>query len=269
MSAACAVHPGEPATGTCPRCGNFICRRCEFDAAGNCSACATRLGPGAIAMPWEQREQLGWARAFLEQTKLGLRSPRLYVSAIRPEARWQDAFSYGWLMAGLVALLTIPYNTFNFWQQGQQMKQSLAPLGNSAPVLIISDLYAWLGSYPLFGAAALSAFSVLAFPVMFLFTTGAQHLGLMVTGVAARKPINATMLAVGYSQAVAVLMAIPVVGGFASFYLLVVQIWALREVHRATTLQAAVATLWPTVLVGCCGAFAAIAFVVKLLSGLR
>lgn len=208
-------------------------------------------------------------KAFLEQTRLGLRSPRLYVSAIRPEGRWQDAFSYGWLMVGLVAVLSIPYNAFNFWRQGEQMKQTLAQLGNSAPVQIASDLYQWLGAYPLSAAVSLAVFSVLFFPLGFLFSAGTQQLGLMFSGAAARKPISATMLAVGYPHAVGLLIAIPVLGSFAWIYLLVLRIWALREVHKATTVQAAVATLWPTVLVGCCGTFAGLAFAVKLLSDLR
>ncbi|MDP2275535.1 MAG: hypothetical protein Q8N23_16395 [Archangium sp.] len=268
MSATCVVHAGEQATGTCPRCGRFLCSRCELDTAGNCAACATRLQLPAIVMPWEHRERLGLAKAFWEQTKLGLSSPRIYVSAISPEGRWQDAFSYGWLMSGLVALLSVPYTAFNFWRQGAQMKQTMAALGNSAPMLLIGDLYEWLGNYPLFAAAVLSVVSVLSYPLLLLFRAGTQQLGLRVTGATPR-PLNVTLLAGGYAMAVGVLMAIPVLGGFAGLYLLVVQIWALREVHKVTTFQAAFASLWPTVLIGCCGVFAGVAFAMKVISGMR
>ncbi len=221
-----------------------------------------------MSMPWEQRERLGLAKAFWQQTRLGLSSPRIYIAAISPDGRWQDAFSYGWLMTLLVAVLSVPYTAFSFWRQGAQMKQTMAAFGNSAPVQMISDLYTWLGNYPLAAAAALSACSALIFPLIFLFKVGTQQLGLIITG-AKPGPFSVTMLAAGYSMAAGLLMAIPVVGGFASVYLLVMQIWALREIHKVTTFQAAFASLWPTVLLGCCGTFAGIALAMKFISGMR
>lgn len=42
-TAVCPVH-GQPATGTCPRCGTFMCQGC---APGLCPACVTRAGVNA------------------------------------------------------------------------------------------------------------------------------------------------------------------------------------------------------------------------------
>ncbi|MBN9681876.1 MULTISPECIES: hypothetical protein [unclassified Corallococcus] len=45
MGASCALHPGREATGTCERCGNFMCDTCSQDGASpRCPTCRERSG---------------------------------------------------------------------------------------------------------------------------------------------------------------------------------------------------------------------------------
>ena len=55
--AQCAVHAGAQSTGTCARCGNFVCPLCldpdSFDE--RCESCRAREGAGTI--PWERTSE--------------------------------------------------------------------------------------------------------------------------------------------------------------------------------------------------------------------
>ncbi len=267
MNASCALHPDTAATGTCSRCGNFVCGRCELDDAKQCPACVALVGASTrVVLPWERRAELGVVKAFFDQAKLAVLKPGQYVSGITPDGSWRDAFFFGWLVSAFVGVVTIPYNTFNFWSQGAQMKQSLAPLGNGEGIRSIVNLYEWLGAHPLVAAVAMSLYTVAVYPPMFFLNSGAQHLGLALAGVTDRKPFNATMRASAYGHAVNVLLAIPVIGGIAGIYSLVLQVWALRSVHNTTTLKAVVASLWLSIVLGCCGGVAAVGFAAKMLS---
>ncbi|NOJ92258.1 hypothetical protein D7W82_09585 [Corallococcus sp. CA049B] len=45
MGASCALHPGQEATGTCARCGNFTCDTCsQGGASPRCPTCRERSG---------------------------------------------------------------------------------------------------------------------------------------------------------------------------------------------------------------------------------
>ncbi len=45
VGASCALHPGREATGTCERCGNFMCGACsEYGALQHCPTCRERFG---------------------------------------------------------------------------------------------------------------------------------------------------------------------------------------------------------------------------------
>jgi hypothetical protein len=46
--ATCALHEQSLATGTCARCGNYLCDLCEPGESGMCPPCRERLGVGAF-----------------------------------------------------------------------------------------------------------------------------------------------------------------------------------------------------------------------------
>ncbi|MDY7226193.1 RING finger protein [Hyalangium rubrum] len=44
----CALHPDQPAAGTCTRCGNFMCAQCTQEGAQSvCPTCQQRMGAGS------------------------------------------------------------------------------------------------------------------------------------------------------------------------------------------------------------------------------
>ena len=270
MNASCALHPGVPAAGTCPRCGNFYCAQCGLDpVTGVCPTCTQRSGE-VLPLPWEEREKLGTVKALLEQVKLGVLKPGSYVARIRPDRPWQEAFFFGWFISTLTALLSVPYTAFNFWSSSQQLKDAFGKVGGSAGDTLgpVVKLYEWLGTHPLGAAMAVSIYAIVMFPPMFFLNAGAQHVGLGFLGVE-RQPFAATLRANAYAHVVNLLTAIPVVGGFAGFYALVLQVWALRDVHKTTTGKAIVAALWLSLTLGCCVGVGAVAFVVAAVSRIK
>lgn len=57
----CADHEGEPSTGTCERCGRFLCARCKPSHAGVCAPCLARQVQ-ALPFTWARTQ---WASAAL------------------------------------------------------------------------------------------------------------------------------------------------------------------------------------------------------------
>lgn len=270
MNASCALHTDTTATGTCPRCGNFTCGQCERDDAQRCPACVKLVGASsAITLPWERRAELGIVKAFVEQIKLAVMKPGQYVAAITPGGSWREPFFFGWLVSAAIGVLSIPYNAFSFWSRGEQMKQSFDVMGNSDFVRGLAGVYELIAAHPVIAAVVTSAYTFAIYPLMFFVNSGSQQLGLALAGVNPREPISATMRVNGYSHAANVLLAIPVVGGLAAIYTVVIQIWALRTVHKTTTFKAIVAGLWLGVLLGCCAGVLVVAAAVKLISSIR
>jgi hypothetical protein len=70
---ACTLHPGNPAVGTCARCGNFQCDLCRTRWRGRpvCIACVNRALESDEARPEEVRAQLWQALAALALGILG------------------------------------------------------------------------------------------------------------------------------------------------------------------------------------------------------
>jgi hypothetical protein len=212
---------------------------------------------------------MGLVSAFWAQTKLGTLEPRKYIASIGPQGAVMPAFLYGWLMATVVGVLGVPYNAFSFWSQGAQMKQAFSSLGSSAASMqFVADLYAWLAEHPFAAAGGVAVYAVVVYPIGFLISVGLTHVGLLAVG-GRNHPIAATMRVVGYSQAPNLLLAIPVVGGFAAIYTLVIFIWALREVQQTSTVRASVAVLWPTVVLVCLAMTVVIALVAVFAANLK
>ena len=67
--ALCAAHEGAQSTGTCERCGNFVCPLClDVDSAlpEHCESCREREGGGLI--PWE-RDDASWLSRYWRTCK--------------------------------------------------------------------------------------------------------------------------------------------------------------------------------------------------------
>lgn len=262
-SPSCALHPEQFAGSTCPRCGNFTCVTCNPDGKTNCPTCQ-RLNADAQRgrVPWERREELGLATAFWQQLKLTVFEPTRFWATVDRTRPAGEAFWFAWLVQTVACLGAMPYQAFNFWLQGGQLKQLQQALGSSNPVV---HWLAWLVEHPLLAAAVFTVYAIVAFPVSFFFTTGLVHLGCIITGMR-NHPVSVTLRALGYASAANISLIIPIVGGFGGIYTLVLQIWGLRELQQGTTGKAIFSVLWFAIVLMCCIFTAGIAAAAMLVS---
>lgn len=245
----CAAHPEADAVGGCTRCGSFFCAACKGWEHGRERYCV-RCDPGGPYVAWEDRERKrGWP-AFLEtQKSLLLKPDRFFVRMPasggygRPLlfawigwalASFVTAITYGLLMGGIFAIMPMPE-------------------GEAAPVGQVI-LGVTLGSV----AAALMGIV----PFLFLWTL-ALHLTSKMFG--GEGSFEATFRAYAYSSGVMALGVIPLVGlSAAQIYWVILQILAVKHVHRLSTARAVAAVLVLPMI--CCGLYFATAFGLGFLS---
>ncbi|MFY1826835.1 YIP1 family protein [Myxococcus fulvus] len=119
----CAVHPQWMSQHACERCGAFACAQCLRRGPQQelvCEACHARV-PHA-QLPWDQRAELGWVKAFWKTCVEVMLRPVTTFERTSREASVGDSL----LFAGLTAfvgyfstwflytlfLLAFPYETF-------------------------------------------------------------------------------------------------------------------------------------------------------------
>lgn len=61
--AVCPVH-GQRSTATCPRCGTFLCERCDVQAGSVCEDCAERRATDGETRRSNRRRLAGWLLLF-------------------------------------------------------------------------------------------------------------------------------------------------------------------------------------------------------------
>ncbi|MFY2560755.1 DUF4328 domain-containing protein [Corallococcus terminator] len=64
VATACAQHPDQPATRTCPRCGSFACEQCQQRHAALCASCRARLIQRAFPSVRRWAVVTNWAVGF-------------------------------------------------------------------------------------------------------------------------------------------------------------------------------------------------------------
>ncbi len=253
----CARHPERVAEAVCPRCGNFTCTECNPDGLTQCPACLALGGTGQKAerTPWERRDELGFAPALFATWKASLLEPAKFFASVDPDAPMGDAIFYGWLVASVAAVLQIPLTWLNFAQMNSTLDKLSSMGSNTAP---LRELMTQFAGMPLIFAIGVGVFSIMAYPIGLIIGAGFAHLGGLMFG-ASDKGFNATVRAFSYAQGPQLFGFIPVVGGLAGLWTLVLEIWAFKEAQR-TTWPKAVASIGWIVLIGCCcGLIAAIA----------
>ncbi len=238
--AVCAVHPTVPATGTCSRCGNFVCTAC---VAGGpyCAKCRDIVGAPRQPPPWERRSELGFFQAFIQQWKQTVLAPETFWRSLPAEGSVTEPLLYAWLLGILQAGPAFLVQVANFGQ----MKQSLAMLGKDLPPAI-TNLSPWTF------AAILTLAPMVFYPLSFFIGAGLVHLGCKMWG-AGNKGFNATARVMGYAQAPIVLGWIPLIGFVAVIYLVVLQIIGIARVQETTGGKATLGVLTVPILLGCCG----------------
>lgn len=241
------MHPEVDATFICTRCGTFACEACRFSAVKGrevCDACAQK-GLGE-PIPWERREELGSWAAFWKTVRLASRSPTAFFrtptttdSVLPAMVHGVLTFTVGLMLSYLVAGL-------------------LVMLGGGATALFMQDqagetLGSVLGVYGCF-IAGMSPAALLFGPanaLMGLVTAAAAAHGVLAIFKKARGGFEDTLRAVCYANSPYVWSWIPVLGSFTWFWMIGLEVVALRETHECGSDWAAIAAIgYRVVLIG-------------------
>lgn len=249
--AVCAVHPVIPATGTCGRCGNFICGQCLGPEGGAyCEKCRALGAGGRVLPPWERRDELGFVTAAIEQWKLSMFKPEQFWRSLPAEGSSTDPLLFAWLMGVLQAIPSFFVQMLNYGQ----MKTVLGQLGKTGLPPFLTDMS------PAVYAAMITLPVLVFYPLSFYLGSAITHLGCKMWG-AGPKGFTATARVMGYSQAPMLLAWVPLVGFVAAIYLLVQEVMGIARVHEVDTGKAIAGVLTIPLILGCCCGAGAIALV--------
>lgn len=198
-------------------------------------------------LPWDDRETLGFVKAFIETMKLVLMEPAKAFSMMKREGGLGGPLTFavasGWI-GGAAALF------YNFiWQMvlHHSMGSRAMPAGMPA---IFSGA----------GITAVSLVFMLFFLPVFLVIgifigSGITHLCLMLLGCA-KQPFETTFRVACFSiGATGLLQLLPLCGGYAyAIWNIVAQCIGISKAHEISTGKAVTAVLLP-MAVCCCGVF--------------
>ncbi|MCP4873356.1 MAG: hypothetical protein GY898_32090 [Proteobacteria bacterium] len=103
----CAVHADKASVGTCEHCGTFSCGAC-LGWIGNKKICATCVREGRVTVfgvPWDQRAELGLARAWFRTATMMFAHPVEFFRKLDPYGPLGEAFLFAAISGGIVSLL--------------------------------------------------------------------------------------------------------------------------------------------------------------------
>lgn len=252
-TAQCAKHADRAATSVCPRCGAFTCQECNPDGRSLCPSCQQVTGTTTAAIEptaWERRDELGLVQGFFQTWKKSLLEPAKFCPSIDPTRPASDAFFYGWLISAMAGITQIPFLILNLAQTQAQMQELTRTMKDvPAPLQAFIDLFA---TNPVVLSVAIGISAIVLFPISALFSTVLTHLGVRMAG-GTDHGFSTTLRCICYAQGPALLSGIPVIGGFAGLYTLVLEVWIIKETYKLSIARAILAVLWPVVLFCCCG----------------
>ena len=218
------IRPGVR-WATCPRCKERFDFTRDTDRPG-------RENKGRVFPPWERRAETGLKKGIFQTAKHVVFSPRTFFRRTASEGGLRDPLAFGILFGSIGLMLEL------FWQflMGQG---SLSSIG--------IDFIGGHGTSIIFLVATMLC--PVAATVMICVTSLIVHLLLNVVG-GAKNGFEATFRAVSYSQAAQFWALIPYVGGLiASFWLVVVQLIGIREIHEISYARVFIAFFIPVALV--------------------
>jgi hypothetical protein len=204
----------------------------QIGATSTSETAAARSG-----LPWEHRQERGFANAFIETLAMVLTKPDLAFRTMKTEGGLAEPLIYaliGGCVGGIVSLLlSLGLQSMGLFAGQRDTFAALAGLGIGSIALVVL---------------------VPVFIVIGLFIGSAiVHLCLMIVG-GANKSFETTFRVLAFSQgSTGPLQIIPVCGGLiAGVWALVVNCIGLARAHETSTGQAVLAVLLP--LLVCCGA---------------
>jgi len=201
-------------------------------------AASTPETPAARSgLPWEHRQERGFANAFIETLAMVLTKPDQAFRTMKTEGGLTEPLIYaliGGCVGGIVSLLlSLGLQSMGLFAGQRDTFAALAGIGvGSIALIVLVPVFIVIGLF--IGAAIV-------------------HLCLMIVG-GANKSFETTFRVLSFSQgSTGPLQIIPVCGGLiAGVWALVVNCVGLARAHETTTGRAVLAVLLP--LIVCCGA---------------
>jgi hypothetical protein len=188
-------------------------------------------------LPWEHRQERGFANAFIETLAMVLTKPDHAFRTMKTEGGLAEPLIYGLIggcVGGIVSLLlSLGLQSMGLFAGQRDTFAALAGIGvGSIALIVLVPVFIVIGLF--IGAAIV-------------------HLCLMIVG-GANKSFETTFRVLAFSQgSTGPLQIIPVCGGLiAGVWALVVNCIGLARAHETTTGRAVLAVLLP--LIVCCGA---------------
>jgi len=198
--------------------------------------------PAGGGTPWEARQRIGFASAFVDTTQQVLTGPAAFFRSMPVTGGIGGPLLYG-VIAGYIGLVASALYSFilrsalgNTWSFGQNSElDRIMPMLSSGVGLVGQVIFGPL-------AVAIGLFVVSA----------VVHVCLMALG-GATHGFEATFRVAAYSEAAMVIRIVPVCGDLiAIVYYVVLAIIGLSEAHRISGVKATAAVLLPFVLLCCC-----------------
>lgn len=195
--------------------------------------------------PWEQREQIGFATAFLETTKGVLSAPVEFFRNMPTSGGIGGPLFYG-VLTGYIGLLA------------NSVYRLVMHLISGGATVVTGDSPAEKAMAMFQGGFGIGQFLLqvligpILLPIGLFIGAGIYHLMLMLLG-GANKDYEATLRVCSYSQATALFQIVPFCGPFVTIiWNLVVNVVGLSEAHGISRGKAAAAVLLPLLLCCCC-----------------
>jgi hypothetical protein len=199
--------------------------------------------PPAQGTPWDDRERLGLATAFVETIKLVLFQPVAFFRAMPTSGGLAGPLGFG-IAVGYFGLAVSATYEFVFKSVAGRM---LADFARPSEFQRFSEV---IGSG--LGLVLTLLFGPILLLVGILLGAGVMHLCLMLLG-GAKRGFEATLRVACFAQAPALFAIVPFCGGFVQVvYWIVLAIIGISEAHQVSRVTAALAVLLPFVLICCC-----------------
>ncbi|MEY2548706.1 MAG: hypothetical protein QOD64_1288 [Verrucomicrobiota bacterium] len=199
---------------------------------------AVAQAPAAgTGLPWENRQQIGLVKAWLDTVSLLIAKPSEAFAMMRPEGGMMDPLLFGLIGGCAGSIVSILF---------QALLRFIPGFGGRDDLFNMFGISQWV---------FLVIYAVLSplFVLMGLFLAGALlHVCLMLVG-GANRPFETTFRVVCFTAGAANLFSmIPMCGGLiAAVYNVVLECIGLSRAHQTTTGKALMAIFLP--LIVCCG----------------
>lgn len=221
--------------------GSVMCAECKSATVARMQSghAASATGRGELP-PWERREELGPAAAFLQTLKAVVLTPRSFFERMDKTFRRKDCLGY--------AMLVTAVSFGGIWLV-QTAVASLIGLAGVASGASLDPLAGLIGMQGVGGCFMVIFAPIAALVGVYLLSVSIH--GFLALTRNANAPFHQTVRGVCYALSPNVLQGIPVLGMLAGIYTLVCLVLMVTQVHRASGGVAALSVLWLW-LAGCC-----------------